>query len=46
MDDHGSKCTVIRLKVDGLDESKDKSGLSKNIKVDSPKVLKYTVLIF
>ena len=29
MDDHGSKCTVIRLKMDGLDESKDESGLSK-----------------
>ena len=26
VDDHGSNRTVIRLKVDGLKESKDKSG--------------------
>ena len=34
MDDHGSKCTVIRLKMDGLDESQDKSGQSKSVEVE------------
>ena len=31
---------VIRLKMDGPDESKDKSGRYKNVKVDGPSILK------
>ena len=48
MDGHGSTLTVIRKKVDCLDELKDKSLkedgprilMSGRIKVDGPKVLK------
>ena len=31
---------VIRLKVNGPDESKDKSGRYKNVKVDGPSILR------
>ena len=42
MDDHGSKTswTVIRLKVDGPNESNNKSGRYKNVKVDGSSILK------
>ena len=41
---HGSKKTVIRLKVDGpLDESKNRSGRFKSVKADGPTVSKWTV---
>ena len=40
VEDFDSKWTVIRLKVDGPDESKDKSGRYKNVKVDGPSILK------
>ena len=43
MDGHGSKWTIIRLKVDGPIESKVKRGRSKDVKVDGPKTSKSTV---
>ena len=44
VDGHGSKWAVIRLKVDGpLEKSKGRSGRSKSVKVDGPKVPKWTV---
>ena len=39
VEDFDSKWTVIRLKVDGPDESKDKSGRYKNDKVDGSSIL-------
>ena len=39
MNGQGSKWTVIRLKVNGPDESKDKSVRSKSVKVDGPRIL-------
>ena len=35
---HGSKWTVLQLKVDRPHESKDKSGRSINVKVDDPQI--------
>ena len=43
VDRHGSKWTVVRLKVDGPDKSKDKSRRPKKVKVDGLKVSKWTV---
>ena len=38
VDDHGSNRTVNRVKVDGLNESKNMSGQSKNVKIGRLKV--------
>ena len=38
MDGHRSKWTVIRLKVDFPNESKDKSERSGSVKVDGPEI--------
>ena len=38
-----SKWTVVRLKVDGPDKSKDKSRRPKKVKVDGLKVSNWTV---
>ena len=37
-----SKWTNIRLKMDSPNESKDKRGRSKDVKVDGPKTSKWT----
>jgi len=39
VDGEGSKWTVIRLKIDGLDESKDRR-MVPSVKVGGPRILK------
>ena len=38
MDGNGSTWTVIRLKMDFLNESRDKSERSRSVKVDGPEI--------